>query len=62
MSYGGSSVLVNCLALAVLLRVDFENRLVGLGLSSDTVILSEAEGSPSIAVAERSFGFAQDDN
>jgi cell division protein FtsW len=26
MSYGGSGVLVNCVAIAILLRVDFENR------------------------------------
>ncbi len=32
MSYGGSSVLVNCLMLAVLLRIDHENRLIALGI------------------------------
>jgi len=32
MSYGGSSVLVNCIVIAVLLRIDHENRLVGLGI------------------------------
>jgi cell division protein FtsW len=26
MSYGGSGVLVNCIALALLLRIDFETR------------------------------------
>jgi cell division protein FtsW len=26
MSYGGSGILVNCLALAIVLRIDFENR------------------------------------
>jgi cell division protein FtsW len=26
MSFGGSSILVNCLALAILLRADWENR------------------------------------
>ncbi len=31
MSYGGSSVLVNCLVLAVLLRIDHENRMSALG-------------------------------
>lgn len=29
MSYGGSSVLVNCMVIAVLLRIDYENRLKG---------------------------------
>lgn len=32
MSYGGSSVLVNCIVIAVLLRIDYENRLITLGL------------------------------
>jgi cell division protein FtsW len=32
MSYGGSSVLVNCIMIAVLLRIDHENRLVALGI------------------------------
>lgn len=32
MSYGGSSVLVNCIVIAVLLRIDHENRLAALGL------------------------------
>jgi len=32
MSYGGSSVLVNCLMIAVLLRIDHENRLIALGI------------------------------
>lgn len=31
MSYGGSGILVNCVAVAVLLRVDFENRLLMRG-------------------------------
>jgi cell division protein FtsW len=26
MSYGGTGILVNCVAIAVLLRIDFENR------------------------------------
>lgn len=34
MSYGGSSVLVNCLVIALLLRIDHENRLTDLGLHS----------------------------
>ena len=32
MSYGGSSALVNCLVIAVLLRIDHENRLTALGI------------------------------
>lgn len=32
MSYGGSSELVNCMVIAVLLRIDHENRLCALGL------------------------------
>jgi cell division protein FtsW len=30
MSYGGSSILVNCLVIAVLLRIDYENRMTML--------------------------------
>lgn len=32
MSYGGSSVLVNCIVIAVLLRIDHENRMMALGI------------------------------
>ncbi|VVC76345.1 Lipid II flippase FtsW [Aquicella siphonis] len=32
MSYGGSSILVNCIMIAVLLRIDHENRLTELGI------------------------------
>lgn len=32
MSYGGSSVLVNCVMISVLLRIDHENRLTSLGI------------------------------
>jgi cell division protein FtsW len=31
MSYGGSGVLINCVALAILLRIDFENRVLMRG-------------------------------
>ncbi|MDP1525937.1 MAG: putative lipid II flippase FtsW [Rhodocyclaceae bacterium] len=34
MSFGGSSIVANCLALAVLLRVDYENRRMMRGLPS----------------------------
>lgn len=32
MSYGGSSILVSCLMIAVILRIDYENRLMALDL------------------------------
>ncbi|OGT35110.1 MAG: cell division protein FtsW [Gammaproteobacteria bacterium RIFCSPHIGHO2_12_FULL_37_14] len=32
MSYGGSSILVNCIVIAVLLRIDYENRLTAMGI------------------------------
>ncbi|MCL5272735.1 MAG: putative lipid II flippase FtsW [Gammaproteobacteria bacterium] len=32
MSYGGSSELVNCLVIALILRIDYENRMSSLGL------------------------------
>ena len=31
MSYGGSGVMINCVGLAILLRVDFENRVLMRG-------------------------------
>jgi cell division protein FtsW len=31
MSYGGSAILVNLVAVAVVLRIDFENRLMMRG-------------------------------
>ena len=34
MSYGGSSVLINCLVVALLLRIDHENRVMALGVTS----------------------------
>ena len=33
MSYGGSSVLVSCMMIAILLRIDYENRLSALGMT-----------------------------
>ncbi|MGG7055104.1 putative lipid II flippase FtsW [Nitrosomonas sp. ANs5] len=33
MSYGGSSIVINCMAMALLLRIDWENRLKRKGLS-----------------------------
>ena len=32
MSYGGSSILVNCIVIAMILRIDHENRLIALGI------------------------------
>jgi cell division protein FtsW len=32
MSYGGSSMLINCITIAVLLRIDYENRMLSVGL------------------------------
>jgi cell division protein FtsW len=32
MSYGGSGVVVNCVAIALLLRIDWENRRLMKGL------------------------------
>jgi cell division protein FtsW len=32
-SYGGSSLLIDCIAIGILLRIDYENRLQLLGLS-----------------------------
>ena len=31
MSYGGSGVLINCIGLAILLRIDYENRVLMRG-------------------------------
>jgi cell division protein FtsW len=33
MSYGGSGILVNCVAVAIVLRIDFENRRMMRGAS-----------------------------
>jgi cell division protein FtsW len=33
LSFGGSGIVVNCVAAAVLLRVDYENRRIARGLS-----------------------------
>jgi cell division protein FtsW len=32
LSFGGSGVVVNCVAISILLRIDFENRRVARGL------------------------------
>ena len=34
MSYGGSAILINLVALAVVLRIDYENRVMGQGVPS----------------------------
>lgn len=34
-SYGGSSMLINCIVIALLLRIDYENRMMMLGLRDD---------------------------
>ncbi|MGT2494090.1 hypothetical protein ACU4GD_35315 [Cupriavidus basilensis] len=31
MSHGGSGILMNCVALAILLRIDYENRVMTRG-------------------------------
>ena len=37
LSYGGASMVVNCIVVALLLRIDYENRLYSLGLSRGSV-------------------------
>ncbi|HTP61686.1 MAG TPA: FtsW/RodA/SpoVE family cell cycle protein, partial [Burkholderiales bacterium] len=34
MSFGGSGLIVNCVAIAMLLRIDWENRQVARGLNA----------------------------
>ena len=34
MSYGGSGIVINCIGLAILLRIDFENRALMRGVRS----------------------------
>jgi cell division protein FtsW len=53
MSYGGSGIVANCLALAVLLRVDFENRCMMRGTGSGTVGSSSAVRNRRAAGEER---------
>lgn len=33
-SYGGSSMLINCIVIALILRIDYENRMIALGIRS----------------------------
>lgn len=48
MSYGGSSLVIDCLALALTLRVDYETRLANLGLRhlSDLHVAGEDGANP----------------
>jgi cell division protein FtsW len=34
MSFGGSGLIVNCVAIAVLIRIDWENRQLARGLNA----------------------------
>lgn len=36
-SYGGSSMLINCMVIAILLRIDYENRMIEYGLVHHSV-------------------------
>jgi len=40
MSYGGSSMLVMCLVIGLLLRIDYETRLLEYGITSERKIKS----------------------
>jgi cell division protein FtsW len=31
-SYGGSSMIITCVAIALILRIDYENRMMAMGL------------------------------
>jgi cell division protein FtsW len=37
LSYGGASIVINCVVIALLLRIDYENRWQSLGLKTHTV-------------------------
>jgi cell division protein FtsW (lipid II flippase) len=45
MSYGGSAILMNLVALAVVLRIDYENRQLMRGEAHETLILTATPGS-----------------
>jgi len=46
MSYGGSGMLINCIGLAILFRVDYENRLIMRGGRSHESVRPYEGGPP----------------
>ena len=57
MSYGGSGVLINCVGLAILLRIDYENRVLMRGGRAMKRLMIMAAGTgghifPGIAIAQ----------